>query len=88
MICKRFYISGKVQGVWYRASTQKMASELGLTGWAKNLPDERVEVVACGEPEVLATLENWLWVGPPLAVVEEIQITEEPVTHFENFVTI
>ena len=72
MPCKRFFISGKVQGVWYRASTQEKARELGLTGYARNLGDGRVEVVACGGDEPLEALESWLWEGPPLAEVIEV----------------
>lgn len=76
--CMHFFISGKVQGVWFRASTQEKAKELGLTGWARNLPDGRVEVLACGEPDKLDVLHEWLKEGPELARVEEV-VREEVV---------
>ncbi|HSW92738.1 MAG TPA: acylphosphatase [Gammaproteobacteria bacterium] len=71
-LCMHCFISGKVQGVWFRASTQDKANELGLTGWARNLPDGRVEVLACGEADKLDALHEWLKEGPELARVEEV----------------
>ncbi len=70
------FISGKVQGVWFRASTQDKAKELGLTGWARNLPDGRVEVIACGDKDKVDQLHEWLKHGPELARVSEV-IREE-----------
>ncbi len=75
-------VSGKVQGVWFRAGTQDQAKELGLTGWAKNLPDGRVEVIACGEKEKIMQLYEWLKKGPELAKVTEV--TFEEVTWQEH----
>jgi len=72
-ICKLFLVSGRVQGVWYRAATQQQALGLGITGYAKNLPDGRVEVLACGAEENVAELEQWLWQGPPLAKVSKVE---------------
>lgn len=71
-IAMRFLISGKVQGVWFRASTQEKANELGLTGWARNLTDGRVEVMACGELNKINELHEWLKHGPELARVDEV----------------
>lgn len=71
-ICKLFFVSGRVQGVWYRAATQQKALGLGLTGHAKNLPDGRVEVLACGADDNVAELEQWLWQGPPQAEVKSV----------------
>ncbi|MBE1158762.1 acylphosphatase [Dyella acidiphila] len=68
----RFLVSGKVQGVFFRASTREEALKLGLQGHARNLPDGRVEVVAGGTPEALQALEQWLWQGPPAAQVDEV----------------
>ncbi len=70
------FVSGKVQGVWYRASTQEQAQSLGLTGWAKNLPDGRVEVLAFGEKDQLLVLHAWLKVGPELAKVTDVTYEE------------
>jgi acylphosphatase len=66
------FISGKVQGVWYRASTQDKAVSLGLTGWARNLEDGRVEVKAFGTRQQLAELHAWLKIGPELAKVTDV----------------
>lgn len=72
------YVSGKVQGVWYRASTKEQADRLGVNGWARNLKDGRVEVMAFGTREKLTQLHAWLQKGPPRA--EVIDITYEEIT--------
>ncbi len=74
--CRRYYVSGRVQGVFFRDSTRRRALGLGLSGWARNLPDGRVEVLACGAPQALAELEAWLWQGPPHARVDEVVVEE------------
>lgn len=70
-LCMHCFVAGKVQGVWFRASTQTKAQELKLKGWVRNLPDGRVEVLACGEEQLLESLYQWLQHGPELAKVEE-----------------
>ena len=70
MACKRCLVSGRVQGVFFRASTREQAQRLGVTGYARNLPDGRVEVVACGPDERVADLCIWLQSGPPQAQVD------------------
>lgn len=87
MLCKKFTVNGKVQGVWYRASTQQEALRLGLTGYAKNLASGDVEVVACGEEAALDTLEQWLWQGPPLASVNEVNVNELELQEYNTFET-
>ena len=82
-VCVRCLVSGRVQGVFFRASARAKALELGVTGWARNLPDGRVEVLACGAEQALAALRDWLWAGPPQARVSEVscrpvEITEPP----------
>ena len=72
MLYKRFLISGRVQGVFFRASTVREAGRIGLVGAAKNLSDGRVEVLAAGTRDDLAALERWLADGPPLANVTGI----------------
>ncbi|GMU43372.1 MAG: acylphosphatase [Xanthomonadales bacterium] len=72
MATRRFLVSGRVQGVGYRAATRQQAQALGLHGHARNLADGRVEVLAQGEPDALAKLESWLWRGPPLARVDAV----------------
>lgn len=66
------YVSGRVQGVWFRSSTQKKATALGLTGWVRNLPDGRVEVMASGSDEGIKALHDWLWEGPVIAKVTDV----------------
>jgi len=79
-------ISGKVQGVSYRATAADKATRLGLTGYARNLPDGRVEVVAEGAPESLDSLRQWCTDGPPAAVVENIDSSETAATgEFNDF---
>ena len=72
MSAARFLVGGKVQGVWFRAATRERALALGLRGFARNLADGRVEVVASGAPEALDALERWLHEGPPLARVSGV----------------
>ena len=67
MSAARFIVSGRVQGVWFRASTREQALALGLRGFARNLPDGRVEVLAAGDDAALDRLAAWLRQGPPLA---------------------
>jgi acylphosphatase len=62
-----------VQGVFYRASTRDQARLLGVTGYARNLPDGRVEVLACGSEAAVQGLCDWLHEGPPAAQVREVR---------------
>lgn len=71
----RCLVSGRVQGVFYRASTAEQARELGVRGWAKNLADGRVEVVAAGDEADVAALAAWLWDGPPASRVDAVEVT-------------
>jgi len=71
--CRRFRVTGRVQGVWFRESTRREAVALGITGHAINLPDGTVEVLACGEPAALDLLAGWLKQGPPMAVVQRVE---------------
>ena len=68
------WISGKVQGVFFRAHTEKMAHSLNLKGWVKNLPDSRVETVAEGEEADLKKFLDWCHHGPPAARVTKVDI--------------
>lgn len=85
--CLRFFVSGRVQGVWFRASTREQARRYDITGHARNLPDGRVEVLACGRPEALVRLEAWLWQGPEAARVTDVAREEAAVTPPEGFST-
>jgi len=71
--CMRCRVFGRVQGVFFRASTQKIAIELGLVGYAKNMPDGSVEVLACGDKQALESLNDWLWLGPAYAKVSDVK---------------
>ena len=76
---RRFFVTGRVQGVWFRASTAREARRLGINGWAQNLDDGRVEVLATGTPAALDELAAWLRCGPPMASVNELEtLTLEP----------
>lgn len=75
-----------MQGVFFRHSTKKVAIELGLTGWVRNLSDGRVEAVFEGEREMVEKMLEWVRVGPPLAHVENVNIKwEEFQDEFSNF---
>jgi len=73
-IARRCLVAGRVQGVFYRASTRQRAQELGVTGYARNLVDGRVEVLACGEASAVQALCDWLWQGPPASHVTSVQV--------------
>ncbi len=70
--CRRFLVSGKVQGVWFRESTRREAARLGLNGSASNLPDGRVEVIAVGSAKDIDQLSVWLRHGPAMARVDKV----------------
>lgn len=72
----RIKVKGKVQGVFYRSSTQAKAKELGLSGWVKNLEDGSVLIEAQGEEQKLEKLIEWCHQGPGAAVVNEVETTE------------
>lgn len=71
-VCFRCLVAGRVQGVFFRAAAREQAQRLGLTGYARNLPDSRVEVLVCGEPDLVGQLREWLRTGPPTAEVTGI----------------
>ncbi|MCW0202526.1 MAG: acylphosphatase [Rhodanobacter thiooxydans] len=83
----RFIVSGRVQGVCYRASAREQALALGLAGHAVNRRDGSVEVLACGEPAALDALERWLCQGPPAARVEAVDREELPEQVMQGFRT-
>jgi len=87
MICRRYVVRGRVQGVFYRASTHERATKLGLLGWVRNCTDGAVELVACGDESQLEAIESWLWQGSPLARVEavEVETAEALPSDFSDF---
>ena len=80
----RCWVSGRVQGVWYRASTRRRALALGISGYAHNLPDGRVEVLACGDEPQLQQLRQWLWQGPVGAAVREVVCEAVQPAHYPD----
>lgn len=69
----RLLVTGRVQGVGFRASAAHIARELGISGFARNLPSGAVEILAEGEPAALETLKQWARKGPPAAVVAGVE---------------
>ena len=76
MICRKCFVGGRVQGVFYRATTAQRARELGITGYAKNLPDGRVEVLACGDADGVNELVQWLWTGSSASKVTSVEVSD------------
>lgn len=87
MACARFIVRGRVQGVFFRASAREQALKLGVSGYAVNLPDGSVEVLACGSGQALESLQGWLQCGPPSASVESVIREAEPEQAMQGFVT-
>lgn len=79
-------ISGRVQGVFFRATTRDEALQRGLAGWVRNLPGSQVEAVFEGEEEAVKSVIEWCHEGPPFAAVRRVEVTwEEPTGEFEGF---
>lgn len=76
MPCLHLFISGRVQGVWFRESMRQEALKQGVNGWVRNLPDGRVEAVVCGEEIPVERLLEWTRKGPPLARVNNVEVSE------------
>jgi acylphosphatase len=72
------HIGGRVQGVFFRANTQRKALSLGLTGWVRNLPDGRVEALFEGDPEQAEAMLAWCRTGDPPARVDRVEVAREP----------
>lgn len=83
--CVRCLIAGRVQGVSFRASTREKAMELGVRGWVRNLPDGRVEALLQGEVEAVEALKKWLWRGPSLAQVVDVQSEMVEIPEIQMF---
>jgi len=80
------FITGRVQGVFFRQSTRVMAIKNYVNGWVRNLDDGRVEIVAQGEEQDIHNLANWCKKGPANSRVDEFELKEESITkEFENF---
>jgi acylphosphatase len=76
VICRKYFVGGRVQGVFYRATVARHARELQITGYAKNLPDGRVEVLACGSAAALKELLKRLWIGSSASKVTSVEVAD------------
>lgn len=85
MPTKHIVISGKVQGVFYRASAKGFAAEQGITGWISNTESGDVECVATGSPEQLEAFVEWCWKGPTFASVANVTATDTAEQVFTSF---
>ncbi len=85
IICRKYVIQGKVQGVFFRANTQTMANQYQLVGYVRNLPEGHVECVACGPEDQLDEFEKWLNDGPPRAHVTNVLVEECANEGFSDF---
>ena len=81
IICRRWLVSGRVQGVGFRWSARQAATEIGLEGTVRNLPSGQVEVVARGPEQDVDRLEAWLHRGPPGAAVTGVQAEPASLSH-------
>ncbi len=79
-------ISGRVQGVFFRAETQRAAHRLGVSGWVRNRPDGSVEALFEGPSRMVQQAVDWCWQGPPMAKVSDVKIEWQAFAgEFENF---
>jgi len=76
MVCKKCLVSGRVQGVYYRATAARRAHELGVRGYARNLSDGRVEILACGADDSVSAFVKWLWIGSSAAKVTAVEVSD------------
>ncbi|MCL6447631.1 MAG: acylphosphatase [Armatimonadetes bacterium] len=77
MVRKHVFISGRVQGVYFRKYAQEAALALGVTGWVRNRRDGRVEAVLEGKKEAVEKMVGWCRKGPPSSFVEHVEVHEE-----------
>ena len=76
VVCKKCVVAGRVQGVFYRATAARRAQELAVRGYARNLADGRVEVLACGEEDAVRTFVSWLWTGSTACKVTSVDVVD------------
>ena len=80
------FVTGRVQGVFFRQSTKVMAIKNNVNGWVRNLDDGKVEIVAQGKEQDIENLTNWCKTGPANSRVDEFEFKEESIAEeFENF---
>ncbi|MFC6733008.1 MULTISPECIES: acylphosphatase [unclassified Haladaptatus] len=79
------YVTGTVQGVYYRANTRDRATELGVDGWVRNLDDGRVEAIFEGEKDRVKSMIEWCYTGSPAADVTSVESEFEPPEGLDGF---
>ena len=79
VISKMCWVSGRVQGVYYRGTALSRAREMGISGYARNLPDGRVEVLAQGTEAAVAAFVHWLWIGSSASEVSGVEVRDAPL---------
>lgn len=84
-VCKRVVIKGRVQGVWFRQSTQRMAVSLGVAGWVRNRPDGSVEAQFEGPDDVVGLAVEWAKEGPERAHVESVEVFDAEPAGLSGF---
>lgn len=84
-VCVHLHIKGRVQGVFYRASTQQQAQALGLVGWVRNRGDGSVEAVVQGDSESVKQLIEWCHKGPEQATVSQVEVVDQEVGQWQSF---
>jgi acylphosphatase len=85
VVRRRVLVSGRVQGVFYRDTCRRVASENGVGGWVRNLPDGRVEVVLEGSDQSVERVVAWARRGPAEAVVTHVEVRDEPPEGLTGF---
>ncbi len=83
-VCKQIFVSGLVQGVFFRDSTRQKANELNLKGGVRNCHDGRVEVLVSGQDTDVQILIKWLKIGPKYAKVSTIKVVDLPATYLQD----
>ncbi|PSP83497.1 acylphosphatase [Halobacteriales archaeon QS_6_64_34] len=81
----RVYVSGQVQGVFFRGTTRDNAQEKGVDGWVKNLDDGRVEAVFEGDPDAVDEMVDFCYEGSEMASVSTVEVTEEEPEGIDDF---
>jgi acylphosphatase len=90
VVCKKCLVGGRVQGVFYRGTAAHRARELGVRGYARNIADGRVEVLACGDAAAVQQFVEWLWIGSSASQVTSVEVADavcEPATLQRGFAT-
>jgi acylphosphatase len=82
---RRVVVSGRVQGVWFRDSCERIAAEHGVAGWVRNLPDLRVEAMLEGPARAVEAVVAWCHEGPPRAHVTSVDVRDEPLEGATDF---